>query len=122
MNKTLVNWPRLITSVLITVALAPTVTLAQKVDFCGLYRGLVTNSADPESHGRVQVMVSKVDPHAHPWALPSVPIDRQFVPPATGKEVWIAYEGCDRAYPVWIGGVRATCAHTSSGQQVCEQN
>lgn len=71
----------------------------------GLYRGMVTETGDPEMRGRVKVIVPSVSPDSH-WAMPCVPyvsassaID---VPPA-GAEVWVAFERGDPAMPVWMG-------------------
>ena len=73
----------------------------------GLYRGMVTETNDPDGRGRgrVKVMVPLLSPDAQ-WAMPCLPyvsgrtaID---VPPV-GTEVWIAFERGNPEVPVWMG-------------------
>jgi hypothetical protein len=69
---------------------------------CGLYRGVVTNDVDPMSQSRVEVQVSAVLGNQSVWALPCRPVGGSAVP-AVGASVWVAFERCDAARPVWMG-------------------
>lgn len=73
----------------------------------GKYRGIVTDNIDPESIGRVQVMVPAVLADAPSWALPCSPfagpdVGLCLVPPV-GANVWVEFEGGDTDHPIWSG-------------------
>ena len=70
----------------------------------GVYRGIVTNDADPEGLGRLKAQIPQVfGPLESAWAWPAVPNIGGMVPPAIGNTVWIAFEGGHPDKPVWIG-------------------
>ncbi len=104
------------------IAMAHTGAASAQEAFCGTYRGEVTNSLDPLLVGRVQVLVPDVSGTAL-WALPSVPFERRFRTPSVGQKVWVQYEACDPARPIWIGGFDATCViDQGHGDQRCTLN
>lgn len=74
--------------------------------FNGLYRGVVTENADPTDNGRIQVRVYGVFdnvPKADlPWAVPCWPFRSHSVP---NKEevVYVMFSAGNPNYPVWMG-------------------
>jgi hypothetical protein len=70
--------------------------------FCGIYRGIVIDDADPKSHMRLLVQVPEVLGTQVGWALPCQPIGLSVVP-AIGEGVWIIFESGDPSRPVWMG-------------------
>ncbi len=70
--------------------------------FFGIYRGVVTSTADSLHIGRVQVQVPAVCGTALAWALPCFPVFSLEVPKA-GTGVWVMFEEGDPARPVWLG-------------------
>jgi uncharacterized protein involved in type VI secretion and phage assembly len=77
--------------------------------FYGIYRGIVTDNDDPNSLGRIQAQVPAVfGSVTSGWCMPCVPyagdqVGLAFLP-EIGSGVWIAFEGGDVSYPVWVGG------------------
>ena len=69
---------------------------------CGLYRGSVTDNADPESLLRVRVLVPDVPGTEALWAMPCVPAGTRSVP-EVGTQVWVEFEAGNQDYPVWVG-------------------
>lgn len=85
--------------------------LAEMVNsrYFGKYRGVVTDTADRERRGRVQVKVPAIwgERIAH-WALPCLPfggVTAQgfFSVPEVGAQVWVEFEGGDPEFPIWTG-------------------
>jgi uncharacterized protein involved in type VI secretion and phage assembly len=80
--------------------------------FFGKYRGIVTDNADSDNRGRIQVKVPAVLGDAQVWAEPCVPYAGDGVgflmlpEPETG--VWIEFEGGDPSYPIWVGSFWAS--------------
>lgn len=72
--------------------------------FYGIYRGIVTDNADPSSLSRLRVQIPEVLGEQEEWALPCIPVGATAVP-AVGKAVWIAFESGDPSRPVWIGTI-----------------
>jgi uncharacterized protein involved in type VI secretion and phage assembly len=76
--------------------------------FYGLYRGLVTDNDDPQKLGRVKASVPTVLGDVESgWCMPCVPYAGDNVGvaflPEIGSGVWIAFEGGDVSFPVWLG-------------------
>ena len=76
--------------------------------FYGIYRGIVTDNNDPNSLGRIQANVPAVfGSVSSGWCMPCVPYAGDQVGvaflPEVGSGVWIAFEGGDVSYPVWVG-------------------
>lgn len=89
----------------------------------GLYRGIVTNNNDPEGLSRVKAVVPQVygdgltetdwawpcvDPPnvtVYSGGNPGIPqvIARTLITPLPSTGVWIAFEGGDIEYPLWVG-------------------
>jgi uncharacterized protein involved in type VI secretion and phage assembly len=76
--------------------------------FFGLYRGIVTDNDDPSKLGRVKTRVPAVLGDVETgWCMPCVPyagdqVGLAFLP-EIGSGVWIAFEGGDVSYPIWLG-------------------
>jgi hypothetical protein len=86
--------------------------LAQRVErrFYGKYRGLVVDNHDPESLGRLTLLVPSVlGPEVVTgWAMPCVPYggDRNqgfLCIPEPGAGVWVEFEEGDLEFPIWVG-------------------
>ena len=76
--------------------------------FFGKYRGVVRNNVDPESRGRLQVVVPEVRGEAVlDWALPCSPYAGDgvgfFALPPVGANVWVEYEAGNLQMPIWAG-------------------
>ncbi len=76
--------------------------------FYGKYRGVVTDTNDPLSIGRVRARVPDIMGDGESgWAMPCVPFAGRgmgfFAVPATGAGVWIEFEHGDPDYPIWSG-------------------
>jgi uncharacterized protein involved in type VI secretion and phage assembly len=76
--------------------------------YYGLYRGIVTNNDDDQSLGRIKAQVPTVLGDVESgWCMPCVPYAGDQVGiaflPEVGSGVWIAFEGGDVSYPVWVG-------------------
>lgn len=70
----------------------------------GVYRGLVTNTADPEALGRLKAQVPQLlGQEETDWAWPSQPNIGGVVPLIPGDPVWIIFEGGNTHHPVWLG-------------------
>lgn len=89
------------------------------MNFYGIYRGLCTNNVDPGGGGRIKAIVPQVFGNSTTetnWCLPCRPpgwTSNEGIAgasltqiPATGEQVWIAFEGGDVDYPVWMGVVK----------------
>jgi uncharacterized protein involved in type VI secretion and phage assembly len=76
--------------------------------FYGLYRGIVADNDDPSRLGRIKAQVPSVLGDVQTgWCMPCVPYAGDQVGiaflPEVGSGVWIAFEGGDVSYPVWVG-------------------
>jgi uncharacterized protein involved in type VI secretion and phage assembly len=76
--------------------------------FYGKYRGVVTDTGDPLTIGRIRARVPDVMGDGESgWAMPCMPFTGQgmgfFAVPATGAGVWIEFEHGDPDYPIWSG-------------------
>lgn len=72
--------------------------------FFGVYRGVVVETNDPLSKGRIKLRVPQVLANEiTDWAwFVHIP-GNTFVLPSIGAGVWVQFEGGDPAYPIWIG-------------------
>jgi uncharacterized protein involved in type VI secretion and phage assembly len=76
--------------------------------FYGVYRGVVTDNDDPSSLGRIKANVPSVLGDVESgWCMPCVPYAGDQVGiaflPEVGSGVWVAFEGGDVSYPIWVG-------------------
>jgi hypothetical protein len=72
--------------------------------FYGIYRGVVTNSNDPTNQKRLKVNVPQVlGTEETGWAWPFRPAGVRIEAPVVGQGVWVAFEGGDASFPVWLG-------------------
>ncbi len=80
----------------------------QRSQFYGKYRGVVSDTNDPENMGRIRARVPEVlDNIESPWALPCAPwsgdgMGAYSIPPVDAG-VWIEFEAGDPSRPVWTG-------------------
>lgn len=76
--------------------------------FLGKFRGIVSDTEDPLSIGRIKVMVPAIPLSDLPnWAMPCVPYAGEsqgfyFIPPK-GANVWVEFEDGDPHFPIWSG-------------------
>jgi len=75
--------------------------------FFGIYRGTVSDNADPTNRGRLKVKVPSVLGKVEAWAMPCVPYAGDGVGfyslPEPGTGIWIEFEAGDPSFPVWVG-------------------
>jgi hypothetical protein len=69
----------------------------------GLYRGVVVGTTDPTGLGRLRVSIPVVTGANSAWAFPVLPTPTSKVDAKVGDGVWVAFEGGDRAYPIFVG-------------------
>jgi Type VI secretion system/phage-baseplate injector OB domain len=82
---------------------------------CGTYRGTVLSVTDPLLQGRVQVVVPAVfGGELAVWAFPNAPFGRMRLP-IVGAIVWVTFEACDTAFPIWTGTPTIHCKSGSNG-------
>lgn len=75
--------------------------------YYGKYRGLVTDTKDPDVRGRIKVSVPAIPGMADAWAVPCTPyggkdVGFYAIPPA-GSFVWVEFEGGNIDQPIWVG-------------------
>ena len=75
----------------------------------GLHPGVVEDTTDPEERGRCRVRLHTINGEENeqpleqlPWSLPCFPAF-SFVVPQVGDMVWVAFQGGDPRYPVYVG-------------------
>lgn len=72
--------------------------------FFGIYRGIVTNNADPLNRGRLKLVIPQVLLEEETgWAWAMVAPGSQILTPNVGEGVWVTFEGGDPSYPIWMG-------------------
>lgn len=79
--------------------------------FHGVYRGTVTLNVDPETRGRLQLMIPDVLSYLpSTWAEPCTPLAGPTGPgmgvymvPPVGAGVWVMFEHGNPNKPVWMG-------------------
>ncbi len=73
----------------------------------GKYAGTVSDNADPQQLGRLQVLCPAVLGSSPVWALPCVPYAGPgvgfFMLPPVGAGVWVEFEAGDVGRPIWAG-------------------
>lgn len=70
----------------------------------GLYRGVVSDVADPANQRRIRVVVPQItgtEPTG--WIWPVEPYGVQISTPIVGQGVWVSYIGGDPEHPVYHG-------------------
>lgn len=75
--------------------------------YFGKYRGVVTDTADPDQMGRIKVALKDFPGALTVWCMPCVPYAGDklgwFVIPEIGARVWIEFEAGNLNLPVWVG-------------------
>jgi hypothetical protein len=89
--------------------------------FYGVYRGVVTDSNDPDGLARIRAQVPQILGVASTgWAWPVTPVGISLInyttttnnitdgsvyvdPLPIGTGVWVMFEGGDPNFPLWIG-------------------
>lgn len=74
----------------------------------GVYRGSVTENADPLGQRRLRVQVPGVNGDEVVWAVACLPSGGVDQTPNIGDHVWVAFESGDPALPVWMGRLAAS--------------
>lgn len=71
--------------------------------FYGKYSGVVAESSQPDTRGRIKVTVASVfGESAVVWARPCLPYGHFFLPPP-GVQVWVEFEAGNPDFPIWVG-------------------
>jgi hypothetical protein len=80
----------------------------------GVYRAVVKDNRDPDNLRRLKLQVETSGGEVTDWAWP---INATAKPPAIGQGVFVAYQGGDPEYPLWIGtfGTASTTSGTGEG-------
>ena len=80
--------------------------------YSGLYRGLVVDNIDPQQRMRLRVNVPSTGAQmawaeaclpAGPSATGNAHANSASALPPVGSGVWVAFEGGDSNFPVWVG-------------------
>jgi len=72
--------------------------------FFGLYRGNVYSNKDPLNQGRLRLRVPQVlADQITDWAWPVDTSAANFEVPSVGQGIWVAFEGGNPSFPVWVG-------------------
>ena len=72
--------------------------------FYGLYRGNVYSNKDPLNQGRLRLRVPQVlADQVTDWAWPVDTSAANFEAPSVGQGIWVAFEGGNPSFPVWVG-------------------
>lgn len=78
--------------------------------YFGKYRGLVVDTKDPESLGRLKLRVPGIfgEKVVTGWAMPCTPYGGEsdeglFFLPGEGAGVWVEFEEGDLEFPIWTG-------------------
>lgn len=77
--------------------------------YAGFYKGIVSNTSDPEKRGRIKCLIPDVlgGKIESAWCEPCVPVSYDkggdFCLPQKKETVWIAFEKGDPNYPVYLG-------------------
>lgn len=89
-------------------------------EFCGKFRGVVLDNADPQRIGRIRAVVPDVTGTvAGGWALPCVPCGSSPADvPVIGARVWIEFEQGDPDRPIWTGCWWSSPAEAATGHRV----
>jgi hypothetical protein len=74
--------------------------------FFGVYKGICVNNVDPAGLHRITALCPQVFGDGvtqSNWAFPCFAPGTTPTVPATGACVWLAFEGGDEDYPMWLG-------------------
>jgi hypothetical protein len=72
--------------------------------FFGIYRGIVFDNNDPNNTGRLRLQIPQVfgdSATGWAWGVNQVDVVRHL--PEIGDGVFVAFEGGDPSYPIWLG-------------------
>lgn len=72
--------------------------------FFGLYRGNVFSNKDPLNQGRLRLRVPQIlADQVTDWAWGVDTSATDFEVPSVGQGIWVAFEGGNPSYPIWVG-------------------
>lgn len=72
--------------------------------FFGLYRGNVYSNKDPLKQGRLRLRVPQIlADQITDWAWGITDSSVDFEIPSVGQGIWVAFEGGNPSYPIWVG-------------------
>lgn len=72
--------------------------------FFGLYRGNVFSNKDPLNQGRLRLRVPQIlADQVTDWAWGVNTSATDFEIPSVGQGIWVAFEGGNPSYPIWVG-------------------
>jgi len=70
---------------------------------CGVYRGVVRDTRDPDKQRRLKISVQTTPGEVTGWVWPMEPSSIHTEVPVVGQGVWVMFIGGDPEYPVWTG-------------------
>jgi len=76
---------------------------ASGTEFCGIYRAVVVDDADPLLTRRVRVLIPEARGDESVWAMACLPAGDTNAVPSVGDAVWVAFESGNPDRPVWLG-------------------
>jgi hypothetical protein len=81
--------------------------LSQKMDYSGIYRGIVVIDKHPENYLKVQVKIAIFPDLGEIWATPVIPLlEDDINNPKVGDAVWISFRDQDPSQPLWLGKIK----------------
>jgi hypothetical protein len=90
----------------LVLSAASSPALAQSETLCGLHRGFVTDTRDPDGRGRLQLSIPSAGSD-RPWAERLYPRKPFRVATASiGDQVFVQFEACNPTRPLVIGFAR----------------
>lgn len=92
--------------------------------YYSVYKGIVTDNADPQDQGRIKVRLPELgrdDPlelFAYPISPFAGPGFGIFFPPEVDARVWVMFEGGNPTLPLYLGGWWSNPSKAPGGSQV----
>jgi uncharacterized protein involved in type VI secretion and phage assembly len=92
--------------------------------YYSVYKGIVTDNADPQDQGRIKVRLPELgrdDPlelFAYPISPFAGPGHGFFFPPEVDARVWVMFEGGNPTLPLYLGGWWSNPSKAPGGSQI----